>query len=116
MFVDGTDVFLKDHWLSRSRTDDLRDPLEMGRVAGGPARVADIVAAQEGFETNLGGLEITEAIFARPAEIPKSFVFLLGHIDRGEITGAHRAGQLPRITWVGFDAVTGLFRNQRWRD
>jgi hypothetical protein len=23
---------------------------------------------------------------------------------------------LPRVTAVGFDAVTGLVRNQRWRD
>jgi hypothetical protein len=116
VFVEGTDVCLKDHVLSRARTDDLREPSEMGWVPGGPARVAASVAEQEGFEAELGGFEITEGIFARPAEIPKSFAFLLGNIDRGEITGAPQAGQWHRVTAVGFDAVAGLFGNEGGRN
>jgi hypothetical protein len=109
VLVDGTDVCLKDHVSSRARTDDLREPSEMGRVPGGQARVAASVAEQEGFEAELGGFEITEGIFARPAEIPKSLVFLLGNIDRGEITGAPRAGQRHRVATIGFHGVGGLF-------
>jgi hypothetical protein len=115
VFDDGTDVCLKDNVLSRCRTDDLREPSEMGWVPGGPARVADIVSEQEGVETTLGGLKIADGIFTRPGEIPHGFVFLLGNRDQGEITGAPQAGPLHRVTAVGFDAVAGLFRHEGGR-
>lgn len=102
-------------WWQRRRYRRPRMPSEMRRVPGGPACVADIVSEQEGFETKRGGLEIADGIFARPGEIPNGFVFLLGNMNRGEISGAHRAGQLHRVTPVDFEAVAGPFRNQRRR-
>jgi hypothetical protein len=106
---------LENNLLSQCRTDDLREPSEMGWVPGGPARVAAIVSEQEGVETTLGGLKIADGNFTRPGEIPHGFVFLLGTIDRGEITGAHQAGQLHRVTAVVCDAVAGLFRHEGGR-
>ena len=58
VFVDGADLFLKDHVLSGGGTDHLSEPPEVGRAPGGTARVADIVPEQEGVETALGRLEV----------------------------------------------------------
>jgi hypothetical protein len=88
VFVDRADIFLKDHVLSGGGTDHLREPPEMGRAPGGTAGIADIVPEQEGFETELGRLEVPEGIFAGAAEIANGFIFHRGNIDRGEITRA----------------------------
>ena len=82
---DGPDIFLKDDLLRRGGTDDFREPPEVGRTPVGPARIADILAEQEGFETELGIFEIADRIFARPREIPDGFIVHFGDIDRGEI-------------------------------
>ena len=68
VFVHRSDIFLKDDLLSRGWTAYLGEPPEMGRAPVGPARVADIVSEQEGFETEFGVLEIAEGIFARPRD------------------------------------------------
>ena len=86
VFVDRSDIFLEDDLLRRGGTDHLAEPSQVGRAPGGPARIADIVAQQEGFETKLGGLEITDGIFTSPAEVADGFVFHRGDIDGGEIT------------------------------
>ena len=85
----------------------------MGRAPIGPARVADIVSEQEGFETELGVFEIADGIFTRPGEITHGFIFHLGDIDRSEITRAGQAGQLHGVSAVGFDPITRFFGNQR---
>ena len=108
VFVHRTDIFLKDDLLRRCGTDHFREPPEVGRAPIGPARVADIVSEQEGFETELGVFEIAEGIFTCPGEIANGFIFHLGDIDRGEITRARQAGQLHGVPAVGFDAVTGF--------
>ena len=113
VFGHGADIFLKDDLLRRCRANHLREPPEMGRVPGGPARVPYVVPEQKGFETELGIFEITEGIFACPGEVANGFIFHLGDIDRGEIPRARQAGQLHGVPAVRFDAVTGLFGNQR---
>ena len=82
---DGTDVFLKDDLLGRGGTDDFREPPEVGRAPIGPARIADILAEQEGFESELGIFEIADRIFARPREIPDCFIVHFGDIHGGEV-------------------------------
>ena len=116
MFGDRADVFLEDDLLRRGGTDDLAEPAEVGRAPGGPARIADIVPQEKGFEPELRGLEIADGIFTRPAQVTNGFIFDLGHIDRGEVPRAHQAGQLDGVTAVGFDPIAGLFGDQRGRD
>jgi hypothetical protein len=43
------------------------------------------MSEQQGFEPELGGLEIVDGILTRAAEIPNGFIFDLGNIDGGEI-------------------------------
>ena len=57
VFTDGADIFLKDDLLRGRGTDHLREPSQVGRAPIGPARVADIVSEQKGFETELGVFE-----------------------------------------------------------
>ena len=52
----------------------------------GPAHLAAIVPAQEGFETALGILEVADGILTCPREIPDGFIFNRGDIDRGAIS------------------------------
>jgi hypothetical protein len=89
---------------------------EVGRAPGSPARIADIMAAQEGFETELGGFEVSQGIFTGTGEITHGFIFDLGNVNGGEIPRAHQPGQLHRVSAVGFHPVAGLFGNQRGGD
>jgi hypothetical protein len=73
------------------------------------------VAEQKGFETELGVLEIADGIFTRPGEIAHGLIFELREIDRGKIPRARQAGQLHGVPAIGFDAIAGLFGNQRGR-
>ena len=82
---DGTDVFLQDDVLCRGGTDDFREPPEGGRAPIGPARLADILAEQEGFESARGIFEIADRIFARPREILDRFIVHFGDIHGGEV-------------------------------
>ena len=83
VLVHRPDIFLEDDLLGRGGTDHFREPAQVGRAPGGPARIADIMPQQKRFEPELGGLEIPDGIFASPAQIADGFVF-----DRGE----HRRG------------------------
>src|SRR5262249_12523649 len=112
VFSDRPDIFLKDDVLRRGRADALREPPEMGWAPMSLARVADIMAEQEGFEAKLGVLEIAEGIFTGPRQVPNGFIFHLGDRDHGEIARARQAGQLHGVSAVGFDAVTGFFWNE----
>src|SRR5262244_4615536 len=104
-----TDIFLEHDLLCRRRADDLGKPPEMGRAPIGPAGVADIMAEQEGFETELGVLAIAEGIFTGAGEIANRFIVHCGDIHDSEIPRAGQPGQLHGVSAVGFDAVTSLF-------
>jgi hypothetical protein len=66
------------------------------------------VPEQEGFEPELGGLEVPQGIFAGPGEIAPGFIVNLRDIDGGEITRAHQPRQLYGVTTVGFHPIAGL--------
>ncbi len=112
VLVHRPDIFLEDDLLGRGRTDDFREPAQVGRTPGGLARIADIMPQQKRFEPELGGPEIPDSIFPSPAQISDGFVFHPGNIDGSKVTRAHQAGQLDGVTTVGLDSIAGLFRNQ----
>jgi hypothetical protein len=98
--------------LSRCRTDHFREPAEVGRAPGGPARIADIMSEPEGFETELGRLEVSQGIFTGAGEITHGFIFYLGNLDGGEIARAHQPSQWHSVPTVGVHPVAGLCGNQ----
>ena len=111
---DGPDLFLKDDLLRRGGADDFREPPEVGRTPVGPARIADILAEQEGLETERGILKVADRIFARPGEIPDRFIVHFGDRHGGQVSRAGQAGQLHGVTAVRFDPIPSLCGNQRW--
>ena len=111
MFVDGSDIFLKDDLLRWCRADHFSEPPEMGRAPIGPADVADIVSEQESFESKLGVLKMAESIFTCPSAVSYGFIFHCGDIPGNEITRAPQPRQLNRVTTVGFDPVAGCLGN-----
>jgi hypothetical protein len=74
----------------------------------GLARRATILPEEKGFEAAFGGLEIAQSIFTGTGEIVHGFLFDPGNLDRGESPRAHEAGQLHRVSAVGFHTVAGL--------
>ena len=83
VFVDGSDICLKDDWWRRCGADHCREPPQMGRAPSGPAGVADIVSESERFESKLGVLKIAAGIFTCPSEVSYGFIFhLWGHRPR----------------------------------
>jgi hypothetical protein len=80
-----TDICLKDELLRWRGIDNLREPPEVGRAPISPAGVADIVSELEGFEAQLGVLEIAEGIVTGSREVPNGFIFHLGDRDCREI-------------------------------
>jgi hypothetical protein len=113
---DRPDLGLTDHWRRGGGTAHLREPPEVGRAPAGPAWIAEIVSEQQGCEAERGGFEVSQRIFAGAAEIAHGVIFDRGPIDGGEITRAHPARPLDRITTVGVHAVAGLFGKQCRRD
>ena len=85
VFGDGPHVCLEDHLLRGRRTDDLRQPAEVGGAPSGLARRAKILPQEKRFEAACGGLEIAQGIFARAAQVPDGVVRDLWDIDRGQI-------------------------------
>jgi hypothetical protein len=83
VFVDGSDIFLKDDVLRWCGADHCREPPEMGRAPMGLAGVADIVSESERFEATRGVLKIPEGIFTCPSEVSYGFIFHFGDIDHG---------------------------------
>jgi hypothetical protein len=112
VLVDRADVFLENDWLRWGGTDHFREPPQVGRPPGGPARIADILAQGQRFEAKLGGLEIADGIFTRTTQITDGFVFDRGDIDGGHITRAHQPSPWHGVAAVGFHPVARLFRNQ----
>jgi len=78
VFVDGSDIFLKDDLLRWCGADHFREPPEMGWAPRDPAGIADIVSEQERFESKLGALKIAEGIFTCSSEVSYGFIFDFG--------------------------------------
>jgi hypothetical protein len=112
VFGDRVHICLKDDLLGRGGTDDLAAPSEVSWPPSGLARRAAIVPQEKRFEPKLGGLEITDGLFTRSAQVPHRFILHRRDVDRDQVTGAHQAGQLDRVTAVGFDPIASLLRDQ----
>ena len=110
------DVFVEHALLRRGGTHHFAEPPEGSGAPGGLARRTDIVPQEKGLEPKLRGLQITDDIFTRPAQVPKRFILHLGHVDRGEVPRASQAGQFASISAVSFAPIAGLFGDQRGRD
>jgi hypothetical protein len=110
---DRAEVFLQDDLLRRGGTDDLAAPSEVGRAPGGPACVTDSVPQETGFQPPLRGLQITDGLFTRPAQVPHGFIRNRWDRDRGEVPRAHQAGQCEGVPTVGCDPLPGLCGEQR---
>ena len=76
----------KDAWWRRGRAAHRREPPELGRAPGGPARVAESLPESEGVEPARGGRESAAGIVTGPAEVTESFLCPRGPRDRGEST------------------------------
>jgi hypothetical protein len=113
---DRPDVLLEDDLLRGCGTDDLGEPAQVGWAPSGPARIPDILPKQKGFETEFGSLEIAEGILAGTTEVTDRFILNRRDIDGGEITRAHQACQLDRVTPVGLDAIAGFLGDQGRRN
>jgi hypothetical protein len=111
---DGPDICLKDDLLRRGGADDFREPPEVGRPPVGPARLADILAEQEGLATALGLLKVADRLFARPGEITDRFIVPFGDIHGGQVSRAGQAGQVHGVTAVRFDPILSLCGHPRW--
>jgi hypothetical protein len=85
MLLHCSAVFLQNNLLRGRGTDHCREPPQVGRAPIGPAGVADIVAQQKGFKTELGVFAITDGICTRPGEVAHGFIVDLGDIDHSEI-------------------------------
>jgi hypothetical protein len=90
VLIDRADVFLENELLRWGGTDHFREPPQVGRVPGGPARRADILSQEKRFEAKLGGLAIADGIFTRTTQITDGFVLDRGDLDGGEIPRAHQ--------------------------
>jgi hypothetical protein len=82
----------------------------------GLARLAKVLAQEEGVEAILRGFEGTDAILTSATQVAKGFVIELGDVDGGEVARTHQPGSLAGIAAVGFDPVPRLCRNQRGGD
>ena len=79
---------------------------------GGPARIPAILPELEGFEPDLGGLQVPDGIVAGAGAIAHGVIVHGGDIDGGEITGAPQSGELDGLPTVGVHAVASFVRNQ----
>jgi hypothetical protein len=86
VFSHGPARLLADDLLGGRRTDHCRQPAQIGGSPGGAARIADILAQEEGLQPVLGGLAI-----------PDRLVLDRWDIDRGQIAGPHLSGELGRV-------------------
>jgi hypothetical protein len=112
VFVHRPDLCLADDWWRRGRTAHVREPAPRGRPPGGLARRADILPQPTRVQPELGGLEIPDGVFTRPAQIAAGVVFELWHRDGREVPRAHEPRQGYGVTPVGVDPVARLFRHQ----
>ena len=112
VFGDGPDIVLENHVLGGSGTDPLAQPPQGRRAPGGSACIPDILPQEQGFEAQLGRLEVVERLFTRAAEVTNSFGVDRWDINRGEVPRAYQARQWDGIPTIRFDTVAGLFREQ----
>jgi hypothetical protein len=83
-FGDGAAICLQDPGRRRGRADDFAAPAEGGRGPGGPAGLAQIVPQPAGFQPQCRGLEVTDGLFTRAAQVAEGFLGNCGDRDGRE--------------------------------
>ena len=73
-------------------------------------------AQQESFEPLARFALIDHGPIPRPHQVSHRFVLLVGNVNRRQLARPEQASQLPGITPVGLDPVTGLGGNERGGD
>ena len=84
--VDRADLFWKNNLRSRGRADDLAEPPEVGRAPGDRASLAHIVPEQKGVQMHFRGLEGTESLFPRAAQVAEGCLCHWGDLDGGQVS------------------------------
>jgi hypothetical protein len=116
LFRDGLDVCLKDHLLRGRGTHHVAEPSQGGGTPVGPPCLTDIMPPQEGFELQLGRLQIPQGSVTRPTQVADGFIGDGRPIHGGEVPGAQEPGQGHGVTTIGCDPVARLFGDQRGSD
>jgi hypothetical protein len=109
---DRSHLVLEDDVLRGGGTHHRGEPPEVGWAPRGPACIAHIGPAQEGFQAECCRFALIAGSFTGAGEVADGFIVHGGDIDGGEIPRAHQARQLHGITTVGFHAVAGCFRHE----
>ena len=113
--VHRADVCVQDAVLRRWGTAHLGEPPERGRAPVGPARGAESGSEHEGVEAQRGVRAIAAGRRTGARALTHGFLVPLGDRDRGEVSCASQAGQLPRVSAVRCDPITGLCRGSTYR-
>lgn len=104
-----------DEGWSRGGAAHGREPPARGRAPGGPAGVAEGVAAHDGCAAPLGGLESAEGLGTGRRERTHGVSFHRGDLDHGELTRAGPPGPVHGVPAGRCGAVAGLVGTQRRR-
>ena len=111
-FIHGVHQFLEHDLLGGGGQHDFGQPPPMG---GGPARftgVSHIVAQEEGLEPLARGGDIALGLLPGTDDVAELLLVGGGNVDEGESTVFEAEGEVAGVTAVGFDALTGLLRDQ----
>lgn len=106
------DVVLEDELVGGGGPDHVGEPPHMGGAPGGPARIAEIVAAHKGWEPTRGGLEIVDGLCPRAGEVAAGLIFPRGNLDPRQIPRAPQTGQLAGVPPVRLHAGAGLLGHE----
>jgi hypothetical protein len=82
---DSPHVLLEDELLCWRRTTDCREPSERRGALIGLARIANVLAQENGWEAILRGFEVKATIFTGATQIANGVVIDLGDVDGGEV-------------------------------
>jgi hypothetical protein len=99
------DVCLQDHVWRGCGTEHLAEPAQVGWAPVGSPGRADIVPQHEGFEPQLGCLQVPQGLCPRPTQVAEGFIVDRRDRDGGEVARAHEPSQWQSIPTVGCDPV-----------
>ena len=97
MFSHGPAIRLEDDLLGGRRTDHFRPPAQMGGSPGGAARIADILAQEEGLQPVLGGLAIPHRILTGADQVADGLILDGRDLDGRQIAGTPQAREVGRV-------------------
>jgi hypothetical protein len=112
---DPQHVLLEGDALGRIGQHQARDPAPVRIGPGRFARVADVVAQQQGREPVAHLALHRHRVLARTHQIAHGLIGHIGHVDRFQLPGACQPGQLQTIAPVGLDPIAYPPRGVRRR-